>query len=87
MHLSMLRLRGGGGGGGYPREFDSATFSLGRVFDTWAPPLGREFDMAAILEGRENLEMRRRERKKGKQICFICSYVLAIASFKSILVF
>ena len=51
----------GRGGGGYPREFDSATFPLGRVFDTWAPPLGREFDMAAILEGRENLEMRRRE--------------------------
>ena len=81
-----VKLQGGGGGGaGYPREFDSDSFSLGRDFDSghcpwvslrswreWVPnrfrtqlrrlPVGREFDMAAILDGRENLEMSHRAK-------------------------
>ena len=82
MHLSMLSPRvgggGGGGGAGYPREFDSATFPLGRDFDTWVLPLGREFDMAAILEGRENLEMSRRAKDL---YCFFALFWTSFWSF------
>ena len=42
----------------FPREFDSASF-----------PLGREFDMAAILEDGETLEMSR--RAKGLYCFFV----------------
>ena len=52
MHLSISPRVGGWG---YPWETDSARFSLGRDFDTWALPLGQEFEMAAVLEGQEIL--------------------------------
>ena len=46
MHLSMLSPRVGGGGTDYPREIDSASFSLGADFDIRVPPWGQEFDIA-----------------------------------------
>ena len=38
-----------GGGVGYPRDFDSGSFPLGRNFDTWVPTLGREFGSKTCL--------------------------------------
>ena len=40
-----------------PKDFNSASFLLGKNFDTWGQLVGREFDLAAILEDRENLEI------------------------------
>ena len=42
---------GRGGGGGYPREIDSASFSLGGDFVIQVLPWGQEFDMATTCFG------------------------------------
>ena len=50
----MLSPRVGGGGAGglssYPREIDSASFSLGGDLDILVLPWGRKYDMVTILE-------------------------------------
>ena len=53
MHLSILSPWLGGRAG-YPREIDSASFSLGGNFDIWVLPWGREFDMAKTCFGQKN---------------------------------
>ena len=52
MHSSMFgpRVRGGAG---YPREIDSASFSLGGDFDIRVLPWGREFDIATTCFGQK----------------------------------
>ena len=49
----MLSPREEGGGAGYPREIDSASFSLGGDFDIWVLPWGREFDIAKTCFGQK----------------------------------
>ena len=41
----------GGEGAGYPREIDSASFSLGGDFDIWVLPSGRGFEIAKTCFG------------------------------------
>ena len=53
MHLSMLSIRVGGWAG-YPREIESASFSLGGAdFDIWVLPWGWEFDMGKTCFGKK----------------------------------
>ena len=49
----MLSPRVGGGGAGYPREIDSASFSLGGDFDSRVLPWGWEFDIATTCFGQK----------------------------------
>ena len=57
-----VKPQGGGGGGGLPTGIWLRQLSPGTGFWLWALPVGREFDMAAILDGRENLEMSHRAK-------------------------
>ena len=51
MHLSMLSPRMGAAG--YPREIDSASFSLGGDFDIQVLPWGQEFNIAMTCFGQK----------------------------------